>query len=138
MVEQPKTDALKTDDRVGWTMSVLRAAEKGRTRVTLLCAQAYPHFWQLVNLSDLNTHNNRSLSKVQDHLISLTRAAILEELMDIQADEGREGPFRQETRRGRVNTRMRTRKPGCFCVIAALHCRNGSIYWRLYARRRLG
>ena len=112
VVKQPRADTMETDDKVGWAMRLLRAAEKGRARIILRCTQAYPYLGQLVNPYDLKIRSNGTLDKMRDHALSLTRAAILEELRDIQVNEGRGGAYSQDTRRNLANARLRKLKPG--------------------------
>ncbi len=119
--------ATEVDDQLGWTMRLLRAAEKGHGNTVRKCVRAYPHLGSLVNPYDPHIHSNGSLSKVRDHALELSRASILAELRRVQADEGEADPNVQMVRRKRLQVRINKLKPGNCCSIAAVQAANGTI-----------
>jgi len=115
------------DDKVGWTMKAVRAIEKGHRGVLLKCIQAYPQIGKLINPYDDNIRSRRGFTLLRDHAVQLHRECLLDELREIQQDEGsvEEGAIRN--RRKRVQFKLSKLKPGNCCSIGAVKGRDGII-----------
>jgi hypothetical protein len=72
------------EDRLGWTMMFLRAAEEVRVTSMEKCALAYPSLAEIVDYRNPNLRSSGDLEKVRDHAVELARDSVTEELMALE------------------------------------------------------
>ena len=80
-----------TEDCLGWTMSMIRAAEEVNVSKMEKCVRAYPKIRELVRGADPGIRNNGGLGKLRGHAITLARqedSEEIQELMEKPSDEG--------------------------------------------------
>ena len=75
--------AITSEDRLGWTMRFLRAAEGLRLRTMQKGVVAYPHLTKLAEYQDPNVRLRSGLTKVREHAIELARGAVTDELKEL-------------------------------------------------------
>ena len=80
--EQRHNAARTVEDKLGWSMTFLRAAEMER------CALAYGHLGTLVDHRNLNLRADGGLQSVRNHVVELARSSITDELREIERKEG--------------------------------------------------
>jgi len=115
------------DDKIGWTMKAVRAIEKGRRGVLLKCIGAYPLIGNLVNPYEENIGSSSGLLLLKDHAVKLHKEHLVEELRNIQQDEGRGGEHGVKTRRSQVQVKLNRLKPGNCCSVGAIKGSDGHI-----------
>ena len=114
------SEAEEVDDRLGWTMRLLRAIEGGREGVKVRCLQAYPALSSYISAQG-------DLEPLRQHAIALHRASILEELKGIQADSLGNNDHATASRRSRVQARLKQLKPGHCGAIGAIMGSDGCL-----------
>ena len=119
-------NASSPDDRLGFTLSCLRALEQGRHDRVFKYAQAYPKLmdWipREVNQSDMAYR----VSNIRDHAVELARIQIEQEIQSINL-----GSFEEPADRDRAKTsvlqKLRRLSPGETTGIGAMQTREGQI-----------
>ena len=76
------------------------------------CVEAYPYLATLAEVADPNVRAGHGLLVVRQHALELHRSLILEDLRDIQKDEGRIDEDIQRVRRSRVQVKLQRLRPG--------------------------
>ena len=76
-----KVDVAKhADDKLGWAIRFLRAAEHSRVGAMIKCSQAYPRLAVLVKCPDPNLRLQGGLAPLRAHALGLARGAITKEI----------------------------------------------------------
>ncbi len=119
--------ATETDDQLGWTIRFIRAAENNRRHTMDRCCRAYPEIHKLIQGASDDLRQHGGLLKVKQHAVELYRLQMLEELRDIQADEGLVGEDIQRNRKARAQFKLQKLKPGSCNSIAVLLCQDGTL-----------
>ena len=117
----------ESDDKLGWAIRFIRVAERRRFRTMGRCVEAYPYLATLAEVADPNVRTGQGLLEVRQHALELHRCLILEELRDIQKDEGRIDEDIRRVRRSRVQVKLQRLRPGASNAIAVLQCADGSL-----------
>jgi exonuclease III len=85
MGKERKHNIAKTmEDKLGWSMTFLRAAEDTRLNVMEKCALAYPHLSTLADYRNPNLRAGGSLDAVRDHVMQLARSSITSDLKALE------------------------------------------------------
>ena len=92
MEEDGEIETAETlEDRLGWTIRFLRAAEDVRLQVMERCAQAYPRLRDMADARNPLCRERGMLSPVRAHAVELAREAALDEIRVVEKqDAGRE------------------------------------------------
>lgn len=75
--------AKEIDDKLGWTMSFIRAAEAVNLSRMAPCAQACPHLTSFVNPADPNARLRAKFAALRLHAVELARSAITEKVTQL-------------------------------------------------------
>ena len=121
------TQAVETEDQLGWTIRCLRAVQSNRSNTVNRCIKAYPRLGQLVDRTGRDPRCDGRLVPLQKHAEELARQAVLEELRVIQGDDGTVDDQVQRNRRSRAQVRLNRLRPGNCGTVAALKCADGSM-----------
>ena len=78
--------AQEAEDKVGWTMTFIRATEKINLGVMRKCAAAYPKLATICNPADCNLRVRPEFKLVKDHAVELSREAVARELTSLQGN----------------------------------------------------
>ena len=121
--------ATSPDDRLGFTLSCLRAMERGQHDRVFKCAQAYPKFMEWipreVNQQDMATRVNN----IREHAVELARTQIEHEIHSINT-----GSFEEPEDRDRAKTsvlqKLKRLSPGESTGIGAMQDNEGRIVTR--------
>ena len=84
------SEAIGIDDKLGWVLSFIRAAEKINLARMRACAKAYPHITHFVNPEDPEARCKCGMNDLRNHSIQLARQSItdnIEELREASGDE---------------------------------------------------
>ena len=103
--------ATEIDDKLGWTIRCIRAAEQNRNTMVKKCTKAYPHLATLVTTELPDFRNGLILEPLRTHAIELARANVLQELRAVNADDGQVDDNIQRNRRSRIQEKIRRLKP---------------------------
>ena len=85
-LQQNEVIAETSEDRLGWAMCFLRAAEAVRLTSMQRCARVYPYLTELCNHLDPNLAATASIGRDRDHALELARGAVTDELKALQND----------------------------------------------------
>ena len=82
--ENLSTETVSTDDKLGATMTFLRAAEGPHVKMGIMrkCAKIYPKLNDVVDTQCPILGATGEIKKVRDHAVELSRQCIQEELAD--------------------------------------------------------
>ena len=61
--------AVGTDDKLGWVLSFIRAAEKVNLRRMRECAKAYPHITSFIDPENPEARSSSSMWNLRDHAL---------------------------------------------------------------------
>jgi hypothetical protein len=75
------------EDKLGWTLTFLRAAEDIRLFMMERCALAYPHLSTLVDFRNPNLRAGGGLEAVRNHAVQLARSSITNELKALDSSD---------------------------------------------------
>ena len=73
------------DDKLGWIMSFIRAAEENRVARMEKCVKAYPHLG-VITRARPDVRTSLEMNAVRDHAVGLARSSITEELVALQQE----------------------------------------------------
>eukprot|EP00959_Pyramimonas_sp_CCMP1952_P154994 3242730-Pyramimonas_sp.AAC.1 len=119
MADEQQIDvAHSAEDRVGWGMTFIRAAEKVSLSLMRKCALAYPRLCELCAVSDPNLRPRPDFRKVQGHVVELARESVAEELLALQQETRSAGDQVRGRRKGHILTRLKRLMP---CGATAMH-----------------
>ncbi len=105
--------AEEVDDKLGWTMRLLRACEKGHHNVVHKCFKAYPALTSVYSYGG-------SLEPIRQHAVFLNRSSILQELHNIQREEHDADSEDTQFRRSKIQARLKKLRPGHCSAIGAI------------------
>ena len=75
------------DDKVGWSMTCLRAIETGSMKGVDRCCSTYPHLRTILGPTHLDLHSDSDrMTALRDHIVSLARDRITDDLSSLQQD----------------------------------------------------
>ncbi len=115
--------AVDTDDRLGWTMRAIRAAEKDRVHTIGKCIKAYPEL--ACFFSSTGIISTDKFEQLRQHAILLHRSSLLEELRDIHRPDNVEDDTSQAYRKSKVQAKLNNLKPGHCSVVGAILSQEG-------------
>ncbi len=84
--EQQCIKAISAEDKFGWTLRLLRAAEEVQLTTMARCADSYPYLAELVNVKNPNARSGDGLRRVREHALEFARGAVTEELQALEPD----------------------------------------------------
>ena len=84
--EQQCIKAISAEDKLGWTLRLLRAAEEVQLTTMARCADSYPYLAELVNVKNPNARSGDGLRRVREHALEFARGAVTEELQALETD----------------------------------------------------
>ena len=120
--------AESTDDKLGWTMTFLRAAEGPKVKMEVMkrCVKAYPKLGTLVNHENPIIGVSGEMKVIRDHAVELSRQSIQDELMELKNASDMD-----ETQRARkkdcIISKIRRMMPGTATGINAMRSESGAI-----------
>jgi hypothetical protein len=116
------------DDRLGWTMRFIRAAEQQHQGTRCRCIQAYAHLGTL-STEPLAPHLRLrgGLHKYRQHAVELARDAAIHDLQDLHRDLPTMSEEEARTRRHRNMQTLRRLAPGRGTALAAVQAADGSV-----------
>ena len=100
------SEATENDDKVGWTMRMVRAIERNNWSSTGKCVQAYPHLENFSPDSRTGRIDGARMRSLREHAVFLHRADLLDETRSIQADSGEDDAPTQANRRSRIAAKL--------------------------------
>ena len=126
MGRQMRHDAAKTkEDKLGWTMTFLRAAEEVRLKTMEKCALAYPYLTGLVKHQNPNIRANGGLDGVREHAVELARGSVTEDLAALEKSDME--TFAWSQRKEHILARLRRLIPGASTSLSAMKDAAGNI-----------
>ena len=78
--DKKRAETITSEDKLGWTMRFLRAAEGLHVRSMEKCVEAYPHLCKLADCHSPNVRIRLGLTKVREHAIELARNSVRDDL----------------------------------------------------------
>ncbi len=124
--EKVEITANSVEDKLGWTIRFLRAAEEASLGRMARCAAAYPFLSELVACDDVNLRAGTSLNRVRDHALQLAREGISEDLKALADDQGKD-PQYQARRKEHILTRLKRLLPGASLGLNAICTASGEV-----------
>ena len=119
------------DDKIGWTMRLLRVAEKGDTRLIRKCVSAYP------NLSVLDQHIQHCndgqplpascLHSIRTHATVLVKANALEKLKALQEEAHNLREDEVRIKRSAIQKQLSALQPGKSNTLSAVLHHSGTV-----------
>ena len=109
------------EDKLGWTVSFVRAAENVNLHQMRLCALAYPLLATYVPVEDPNARLHARMAQIKDHALQLAKESVTTELQELQrpaSDVAAEGTYQQ--RKEHILTKLKRTLPGSTTSIAAM------------------
>ena len=127
--ENATEEVASTDDKLGWTMTFLRAAEGPNVRMGVMqkCVKAYPRLGELVNARSPILDATGEIRKIRDHAVDLSRQSIQEDLNKLQIAQGLDDDQRAR-RKDNILLRIRRLMPGASTGINAIRSEEGTIH----------
>lgn len=128
MRKEAHADATSTpDDKLGWTMRFLRAAEEVRVVAMERCLATYPVLSTLITGCNPDLRSNGGLSKVREHAIELARTAATEEMRGLESKAGGMDGEQAKRRKDHVLVRLRRLIPGAALCLKAMCDESGEV-----------
>ena len=116
------------DDRLGWTVRFVRAAELGRSGVMQLCLDQYPYLASL-SARPLSLHTfPAGLGAYRSHALDLAREGAVAELQSLHEELPGMDSDEAHRRRGRVHLLLRRIAPGRSTALAAVRDEQGGTH----------
>ena len=125
--EQTEREAVSTDDKLGWAMRYIRAAEELRFGALRKCVQAYPHLISLAHPDDPNSRLGTGLQAVRQHAIELARTAVADDIHKLYRDRQQLDEMQRTVRRDSIQLRLKRLVPGAASALNAVCTADGSI-----------
>ncbi|CAK0869911.1 unnamed protein product, partial [Prorocentrum cordatum] len=122
-------DPAQLDDKVGWAMRFIRAAEGRRVGAMRRCLAAYPPLADLVPdpLSEaLRSHDG--LRPFRQRAVDLARGAAVADLQALNADLRDLSDDAARIRRGRIQVRLQKLRPGRAGALNAVRAPGGTVH----------
>ena len=117
----PAASEASVDDKLGWTMRFLRAAEQGHTTVVSRCLEAYPALRDLVpNPYALDLAARGHLDAIRRHACEVAREGALAQLRANHADICDSSAEEMQSRRNRAHQLLRRLSPGRSTTLPAV------------------
>ena len=126
-LESKVAQAESSDDKLGWTMRFIRAAEEVRMTTMRRCVAAYPHLRTLADPSDPNVRLGSGLEMLRHHAIELTRTAVLDEMRELHVRSQQLDEMQRTVRRDSIQTRLRRLVPGSTTALKAMCTSDGTV-----------
>ena len=119
--------AHEMEDKIGWTMTCIRAIEKVNLNTVRKCVLAYPKIADIISPLDPNTRSLPSFVALKDHAVELSRQTITTELSSLQAKGDNLDPQVNNRKKENVLVKLRRLMPGTSNGINALADEMGNI-----------
>ena len=84
--ERRREQSKSTDDKLGFTIRFLRAAQEVRMRSMENCVPEYPFLVTLADHRDPNIRSSRKIAAVRAHALELARLAVTENLRELESN----------------------------------------------------
>ena len=118
---------LEADDKVGYTMRFVRAAEGGRAGIMRRCLNLYPHLATLVaDPMGLVHCGGAGLHAFRQHAVELAREAAINQLADLHG-QGARASEEHNNRRERLFQTLRRLSPGRSTALPAARNARGQV-----------
>jgi len=120
--------AAGADDKLGWTMSYIRAAESVNVHRMQCCACAYPQLADFINPSNPNARDHPNMHAVREHALELAKQTITEQithLKQLDSDDPNH-PHRQQQKE-HILTQLKRTIPGSTTTLNAMRTPSGEI-----------
>ena len=120
--------SLEEDDKLGWTMRIIRAIEGQRTGAIKKSIDAYPLLATLVNNPYSSPIPQRDgLRPIRDHAITLARERAIRQLQALQQDAHSLTPAEAQARRSHIMQTLRRIAPGKATSLQAIQAADGTV-----------
>jgi hypothetical protein len=119
--------AATPDDKLGWTVRFIRAAEEIRVRTMERCIDSYPHLLTLVEGLSPNLRIGSGLAKVRMHALELARSAVTDELRDLESGRGTMDANQLMRRKENILVRLKRLIPGSATCLKAMCNSRGEV-----------
>ena len=87
------------DDKLGWKMAFIRAAEEVRLQKMQKRAKAYPHLQSFANCLNPNLRTSPAMAVLWAHAVELARNAVTDAITELQREDCyQDEPQRQQTK----------------------------------------
>ena len=126
-VEAAHLRAESSDDKLGWAMRYVRAAEDIRMGAMRKCVAAYPHLATLANPDNPNVRVGAGLDKVRQHALELARTAVLDDLRKLHANSQLWDDMQRARCRDSIQTKLRRLVPGGTTTLKAMRTAAGAV-----------
>ena len=126
-LETKEALAESCDDRLGWTMRFIRAAEELRMGKMRRCANVYPHIATLANPEDPNLRISAQLNELRQHALELARTSVLEDMRRLYSKRQELNEMQQMVGRQGIQTRLKRLVSGSSTVLKAMRAADGTI-----------
>ena len=118
--------AIGVDDKLGWTMSCIRAAEDVNLNRVRMCVRIYPHLATYICPDDPNARASDAMPKLRDHAMQLAREAATEELRGLETTRDSSN-FSHKLRKEQILTKLKRALPGNANTIQAMRTDDGEV-----------
>ena len=125
--ERCRRQAESTDDKLGWAMRFVRAAEEIRMGTMRKCVDAYPHLATLADPDNPNCRIGAGLQKVREHAVELARASVVDDMRSLHMDNQQLDELQRTMRRENIQMRLKRMMPGVTTTIKAMSKADGTI-----------
>ena len=121
-------DVAKNDeDKLGWSMTFLRAAKNINLKTMKKCADAYPSLKSLCNPEDPNLRISNVFLQIKEHAVELACNAITSELTALQGNGELLDPQVKARKKENILTRIKRLLPGSLGGLNAMRNEAGEI-----------
>ena len=120
--------ATEVDDKLGWTMSNIRAAETVNLHRMAHCARAYPYSTTFVNPNDPNARGHPSFATLRLHAVELARSSITEKITQLKSlDVDDQNSPRRRQAKEHILVSLKRRLPGSTTTLHAMETEDNSV-----------
>ena len=114
------------DDKYGWTMRIIRAAEENSLGKMEKCIKAYPHLGTIIHARP-DVRTSEEMNAVRKHAIEMARAGIMEEIASLQHGEDEGDEMIRKQKKENILTRLKRLTPGACTGLNAMVDDNGKV-----------
>ncbi|CAK0871611.1 unnamed protein product [Prorocentrum cordatum] len=119
--------AVTTEDKLGWAMLFLRAADDMNLSKMATCAKAYPRLAALVDVGNPILRASSEMRILREHIIELARQDITDDLTALQADTTNEDQQYKARRKENILVKLRRLQPGTYSGRNAMADEGGKV-----------
>ena len=113
------------DDKLGWVLSFIRAAEKVNMTRMAACAKAYPHIATFVAPSNPEARSTRGMWELRGHAVQLARQNITTSMQSLQNNDIPD--YQKHKHKEHILVKLKRLLPGACNSVAAIQQEDGSV-----------